>query len=79
MAADAMTPGVLLPLLVERLPLQSGCVVPNIPLAGMALDSRQCGPDFLFVALRGHRVDGREYIGEAVARGATAVLIDAEQ
>ncbi len=40
------------------------------------VDSRNVTPGSLFVALRGERVDGHDYVGEAVRRGATAVLLE---
>lgn len=40
---------------------------------GVCIDSRRAGPDELFFALRG-RVDGAEYAGDALARGAVAVV-----
>jgi UDP-N-acetylmuramoyl-L-alanyl-D-glutamate--2,6-diaminopimelate ligase len=43
-------------------------------LSGITADSRRVEPGFLFAALPGARVDGRAFIGEAVARGAAAVL-----
>lgn len=47
------------------------------PIAGLAYDSRQVVPDGLFVAIRGFHVDGHQYLGQAVARGATALVVDA--
>ncbi|MGG5889404.1 UDP-N-acetylmuramoyl-L-alanyl-D-glutamate--2,6-diaminopimelate ligase [Falsiroseomonas sp. HC035] len=44
------------------------------PLGGLTADSRQVAPGDLFAALPGGQADGRRYIGEAVARGAAAVL-----
>lgn len=41
---------------------------------GVADDSRQVRPGDLFVAYRGDLADGRSYIGDALARGAIAVL-----
>ncbi|WP_298215236.1 UDP-N-acetylmuramoyl-L-alanyl-D-glutamate--2,6-diaminopimelate ligase [Acidocella sp.] len=41
---------------------------------GLTADSRAVRPGWLFAALPGARADGRAYIGEAVARGAVAVL-----
>ena len=46
----------------------------DMEIAGITADSRQVAPGDLFVALPGHRVDGRRYIGDAVARGAAAIL-----
>jgi len=42
----------------------------------LSLDSRAVRPGDVFVALAGHRSDGRAYIGQAVARGASAVLYE---
>ena len=44
-------------------------------IRGLAADSRQVEPGFLFAALSGLRVDGRQFIDDAVARGAAAILI----
>ena len=52
---------------------------PNVPAAHF--DSRRIQPGMLFVALPGERVDGNDYIGHALDRGAAATLgsrIDAE-
>jgi UDP-N-acetylmuramoyl-L-alanyl-D-glutamate--2,6-diaminopimelate ligase len=42
-------------------------------------DSRQVGAGDLFVAYPGESADGRDYIGQAIARGAAAVLWEREQ
>jgi UDP-N-acetylmuramoyl-L-alanyl-D-glutamate--2,6-diaminopimelate ligase len=48
---------------------------PMLPeIAGLASDSREVGPGYLFAALQGTRSDGASFIGEAVRRGASAVL-----
>jgi UDP-N-acetylmuramoyl-L-alanyl-D-glutamate--2,6-diaminopimelate ligase len=44
------------------------------PFSGLASDSRDVKPGYLFAALPGARLDGRAYISEAVRRGAKAVL-----
>jgi UDP-N-acetylmuramoyl-L-alanyl-D-glutamate--2,6-diaminopimelate ligase len=43
-------------------------------VCGITADSRQVAPGFLFAALPGARMDGSQFIAEAVARGAAAVL-----
>ena len=43
-------------------------------LAGITADSRAVVPGYVFAALPGTRRDGRDFIGDAVARGAAAVL-----
>jgi UDP-N-acetylmuramoyl-L-alanyl-D-glutamate--2,6-diaminopimelate ligase len=47
------------------------------PISGIAYDSRKVTPGSLFVAIRGHHVDGHSYIGQALERGATAVVVEA--
>ena len=43
-------------------------------IATIAFDSRQVVPGSLFVAIAGTRVDGHDYIRQAVAAGAVAVV-----
>jgi len=40
-------------------------------------DSRSCGPGVAFIARQGATTDGREYIPDALGRGAAAILADA--
>ncbi|MCT8608556.1 UDP-N-acetylmuramoyl-L-alanyl-D-glutamate--2,6-diaminopimelate ligase [Glaesserella parasuis] len=44
----------------------------------MTLDSRQVGQSDLFVALKGHQVDGRQFIEKAIEQGASLVLAEAD-
>ena len=44
----------------------------------MELDSRKVRSGDLFVALIGHRCDGRQFITQAIANGASAVLAQTE-
>ena len=62
-----------------------GTAVPNIPngsaerhprLSGVTLDSRQVQPGDLYAALPGKRAHGADFSGDAVARGAVAILTD---
>ncbi len=46
--------------------------------SGITADSRQLHDGDVFVAIPGIKTDGRDYIGEAVARGAAAVLFEAD-
>ena len=43
-------------------------------VTGLTCDSRAVRPGYLFAALPGAKVDGREFIPEAIRRGATVVL-----
>lgn len=45
-------------------------------IQGIAYHSREVQPGFLFAALRGFTHDGHTFIGEAVGRGAVAVVVD---
>lgn len=46
----------------------------RLEITGLAADSRKVEPGFLFAALPGSRADGVNFVGEAVRRGAAAVL-----
>ena len=63
--------------LAELLGPQGGVAGPqgDIEIAGIASDSRAVGPGFLFAALPGLATDGRYFIGDAIARGAAALLV----
>ncbi len=46
----------------------------RVQVTGVAIDSREVRPGNLFVALPGARVDGHDFVTDAEARGAAAVL-----
>lgn len=46
------------------------------PLSGVSCDSRRIGAGELFIALRGERFDGHDFLAEAQAAGAAAAVID---
>jgi len=46
----------------------------NADISGISADSREVEKGFLFAAVPGTQQDGRKYIGDAVAKGAVAVL-----
>lgn len=45
-------------------------------ITGMTADSRRVAPGYLFAALKGTVSDGRDYIPQAVEKGAVAILSD---
>ncbi len=48
----------------------------DLMIAGLAIDSRQAGGDFLFIAIKGTQVDGHLFIGKAIAAGAKAIICE---
>jgi UDP-N-acetylmuramoyl-tripeptide--D-alanyl-D-alanine ligase len=48
------------------------------PIARTVIDSRQAEPGALFVALKGERADGHDYVAEAFSRGAVAAIVERE-
>jgi UDP-N-acetylmuramoyl-L-alanyl-D-glutamate--2,6-diaminopimelate ligase len=46
------------------------------PISSVAYDSRKVQPGGLFVAIKGTHVDGHAYIGQAIERGAVAVVVE---
>jgi UDP-N-acetylmuramoyl-L-alanyl-D-glutamate--2,6-diaminopimelate ligase len=53
--------------------------IPEMDITGLTHDSRQVQPGFLFVALPGQRMQGSNFISQALGRGATAIAGPAHQ
>jgi len=47
----------------------------GVPISGLAADSREVKPGYLFAALPGVRTDGARFIADALTRGAAAILV----
>lgn len=47
----------------------------DIEVTGVAIDTRRVTAGDLFVAIKGERVDGHDYLADAAARGAVAALV----
>ncbi|MBO8136620.1 MAG: UDP-N-acetylmuramoyl-L-alanyl-D-glutamate--2,6-diaminopimelate ligase [Desulfotomaculum sp.] len=50
----------------------------NIPVKGIAYDSRKVQPGYVFVAVPGFVTDGHRYINNAVEKGASALIVEKE-
>ena len=73
---------------VDRLPLTAGDIAAATggrleqgdsrqDIERISIDSRTIGASDFFVAIRGDRFDGHDFVAAALARGAVGVLIDA--
>ena len=47
----------------------------RVPITGLAADSREVKPGYLFAALPGVKTDGARFIEDALQRGAAAILV----
>ena len=45
-----------------------------VEITGITLDSREVQAGYLFVAIAGHQVDGHDYLDQAIAKGAVALV-----
>jgi UDP-N-acetylmuramoyl-L-alanyl-D-glutamate--2,6-diaminopimelate ligase len=50
----------------------------NVSITGIEEDSRKVRPGYIFIARSGTKTDGRQYVADAIARGAIAVVGDAK-
>ncbi|HRQ73857.1 MAG TPA: UDP-N-acetylmuramoyl-L-alanyl-D-glutamate--2,6-diaminopimelate ligase, partial [Phycisphaerales bacterium] len=62
--------------LIEGTGIRASGACAGVVIRGVTEDSRRAGPGDLFIARPGTVADGRAFIGDAVARGAAAVLTD---
>ncbi len=52
---------------------------PDIPVTGLACDSRDVHAGYLFFALQGSQYSGSDFIAEAIDRGAAVIAVDSSQ
>ncbi len=61
----------------------TGAAVPgsaaDLEIGGIASDSRKAAPGDAFVCIRGTKNDGNDYVGQALARGASVVISDVRE
>ncbi len=48
----------------------------NTVITGIEFDSRKVTPGYLFVAVKGYKTDGHDYISSAIASGASSVICE---
>ncbi len=61
---------------LRRAGLLIGAPAEGVPLTGLGIDTRTIGAGQLYCAVRGTTVDGHDFVAEAVARGAVAVMAE---
>jgi UDP-N-acetylmuramoyl-tripeptide--D-alanyl-D-alanine ligase len=65
--------------LLEAAKATGGCAPGgDAEFVAVSTDSRRIGAGELFVALKGEHFDGHDYVGEVLARGAVAAMVDSE-
>ena len=64
--------------LLESIPVLGIAGSTDVEIEGIAYDSRQIKPGWLFVAVPGLKTDGSEYITDALSRGAGVVVSENE-
>lgn len=74
MAARLLEPSVTLGALLDGI-VEAGRFA-DCPIQSLTLDSREVGPGALFIARAGNRGHGLDYLEQALAQGAEAVLAD---
>ena len=47
----------------------------DVEITGVSIDTRRVQPGDLFVAIKGERVDGHDYLAQAAAQGAVAAMV----
>ena len=60
--------------LIKNLPDKRVIGNADIPIAGIAYDSRRVGKGFIFVAISGQHLDGCSFISDAIGRGASVIV-----
>jgi len=62
--------------LISNLKIEKISGNPDLEIEGLACDSRKVRKNFLFVAIRGFKQDGHQFIPKAIKRGAKAIIAE---
>jgi UDP-N-acetylmuramoyl-L-alanyl-D-glutamate--2,6-diaminopimelate ligase len=60
--------------LLRGIETEGGAANGDLEIAEVAYDSRKVNPGTLFVAIRGEKTDGNNFVSDAMARGAVAIV-----
>ncbi|WP_079709359.1 UDP-N-acetylmuramoyl-L-alanyl-D-glutamate--2,6-diaminopimelate ligase [Paraliobacillus ryukyuensis] len=50
--------------------------IPSVEITGITVDSRQVKPGYLFFCIVGYTVDGHDFVEQAIANGASAIVAE---
>jgi len=62
--------------LINNLPYTLALGNTNQSISGLAFDSREVKPGYLFFAIKGTKTDGHQFIGKAIENGAVAIVCE---
>src|SRR5246127_1252936 len=65
--------------LISTIPVRQIIGLPNRTVESIAYDSRRVQRNGLFVALRGEKFDGHDFIEQAVEKGASVIVAERQQ
>src|SRR6266542_2286915 len=65
--------------LVAAIPIRQVIGTHDRPVESIAYDSRRMQRNGMFVALRGEKTDGHEFIGQAIEKGASVIVTEREE
>src|SRR4030095_14321402 len=65
--------------LVAAIPIRQVIGTLDRPVESVAYDSRRMQRNGMFVALRGEKADGHEFIGQAIEKGASVIVTEREE
>lgn len=63
---------------IEPLLAKFGIHAPDVRVESLVLDSREVSPKTAFLAVKGHSLDGREFIPQAISLGAPAIISETD-
>lgn len=62
--------------ILEGIEIQKISGTIDIEIRGITYDSRKVSKDYMFVAIKGFKTDGHNYIADAIKNGATAIIVE---
>ncbi|MEA1964574.1 MAG: UDP-N-acetylmuramoyl-L-alanyl-D-glutamate--2,6-diaminopimelate ligase, partial [Candidatus Aerophobetes bacterium] len=62
--------------LISNLKIEKISGNPDIEIEGLVYDSRKVRKNFLFIAIRGFKQDGHQFISQAIKKGAKAIIVE---